>query len=162
DYTNDKIDAAFPAKSPWRIPETFALRMINPENLVACNDGGPCESNPLYESRRTAGFGEVLQLDTVDTNVDDALASADFDNFQFLLEGGVHCVVHCAVGNSCLGPYMGVVPAAANDPLFWLHHANIDRLWDCWSEMHGPTRNPIGDKEWMEKEFFFVDEKGNP
>src|SRR5262249_2373780 len=36
DYTNDKIDAAFPAKSPWRIPETFALRMINPENLVAC------------------------------------------------------------------------------------------------------------------------------
>lgn len=24
-----------------------------------------------------------------------------------------------------------------NDPLFWLHHANVDRLWAKWSSIHG-------------------------
>jgi len=26
-------------------------------------------------------------------------------------------------------PYPSIAP---NDPLFWLHHANVDRLWDLW------------------------------
>ena len=28
---------------------------------------------------------------------------------------------------------MGWVPTAAFDPVFWLHHSNIDRLWQQWS-----------------------------
>jgi hypothetical protein len=24
-----------------------------------------------------------------------------------------------------------------NDPLFWLHHANVDRLWAIWQTMPG-------------------------
>ncbi|HST42769.1 MAG TPA: tyrosinase family protein [Conexibacter sp.] len=25
-----------------------------------------------------------------------------------------------------------------NDPVFWLHHANIDRIWESWIRRHGP------------------------
>ena len=161
DYTNNQVDQKEAKESPWRIPTVFALRLINPENVTPCEQGGPCEPNPLYESRRTAGFGNWVQLDTVDTDVDGALAEADFQNFQVLLEGGVHGHIHCLVGNACLGPYMGIVPTSANDPLFWFHHANVDRLWDCWSKMHG-RKFTSSNEEWLNHEFFFVDEKGQP
>jgi tyrosinase len=37
---------------------------------------------------------------------------------------------------------------AALDPIFWLHHANIDRLWAVWRQ-HPPThRNPT-DANWL-------------
>ena len=28
-----------------------------------------------------------------------------------------------------------------HDPIFWLHHANIDRLWAQWQQAH-PGQNP--------------------
>ena len=34
---------------------------------------------------------------------------------------------------------MGSVPTAAYDPIFYLHHANVDRLWADWQAAHpGP------------------------
>ena len=62
-------------------------------------------------------------------------------NFRNLLEGFVdtktgynmprahtiHNQVHIAVGG-----YMEYVPSAANDPLFYLHHSFIDRIYEKW------------------------------
>jgi hypothetical protein len=31
---------------------------------------------------------------------------------------------------------MADVPSAAFDPIFWLHHANIDRMWAQWEHKH--------------------------
>lgn len=27
------------------------------------------------------------------------------------------------------------------DPMFWLHHANVDRIWAIWQQKN-PTKNP--------------------
>lgn len=36
--------------------------------------------------------------------------------------------------NPTVGPgVMGFVPAAAREPLFWLHHAYIDKIWSEWN-----------------------------
>jgi tyrosinase len=43
------------------------------------------------------------------------------------LEAVPHGVVHVDVGG-----LMGDLDTAALDPIFWLHHANIDRLWAIW------------------------------
>jgi tyrosinase len=36
---------------------------------------------------------------------------------------------------------MSEVPVAAFDPIFWSHHAMIDRLWYLWQMRH-PGLNP--------------------
>jgi tyrosinase len=50
--------------------------------------------------------------------------------------GGAHNAVHGWVGGS-----MSAVPTAPADPLFWLHHAEIDRLWAIWQAAH-PREHP--------------------
>jgi tyrosinase len=49
------------------------------------------------------------------------------DSTKGLLESGPHDNVHGATGGF-MGAFMSPV-----DPIFWLHHANLDRLWDIWS-----------------------------
>jgi tyrosinase len=48
---------------------------------------------------------------------------------------------------------MGSVPWAANDPVFWLHHCNIDRLWASWNK--GGGRN-LATQEFLNQSFTFV------
>ncbi|EGP85593.1 uncharacterized protein MYCGRDRAFT_94308 [Zymoseptoria tritici IPO323] len=45
--------------------------------------------------------------------------------------------------------HMGRVPVAAFDPIFWLHHANVDRLLSIWQAIHKDLENsflPAGDE----------------
>jgi tyrosinase len=52
-----------------------------------------------------------------------------FTAFQTHLEG-VHGAVHNAVGGTM------ATAASPTDPLFWLHHANVDRIWAGWEAAH--------------------------
>jgi hypothetical protein len=73
----------------------------------------------------------ISPINLNDLKFDDyAIFSGNLDNF-------LHGIVHVRVGNA---RGMGSVPWAANDPVFWLHHCNIDRLWASWN--HGGGRNP--------------------
>jgi tyrosinase len=40
---------------------------------------------------------------------------------------------------------LGTMAAATslNDPVFWLHHANIDRIWNEWMRRHGEIYEPV-------------------
>lgn len=61
-----------------------------------------------------------------------ALASRSFADFSVLVEG-IHASVHTWVGGA-----MTLISVAAYDPLFWAHHAMIDRLWYLWQlRTHG-------------------------
>jgi tyrosinase len=69
------------------------------------------------------------------------------------IDSNLHGSIHVRVGNT-MG--MGAVPWAANDPIFWLHHANIDRLWASWNQNGG--LNPQG--AWLERSYVFPDGTG--
>ena len=62
-------------------------------------------------------------------------AQSSFRPFQRRLEQ-VHNYVHEAVGGT-----MGGASSPA-DPLFFLHHANIDRLWSDWQRKHRTAKPP--------------------
>ncbi|SDT03337.1 tyrosinase [Pseudomonas asplenii] len=54
------------------------------------------------------------------------------------IDNNPHGSLHDDVGN---GKGMGEVPWAANDPVFWIHHANIDRIWASWIKSGGQNPN---------------------
>lgn len=52
---------------------------------------------------------------------------------------------------------MGVLATAAQDPVFFAHHTNIDRLWDVWLNAPGNEGNPK-DTNWSTQKWNFYDE----
>jgi tyrosinase len=70
------------------------------------------------------------------------------------LERDAHNAVHTEIGS-----WMGDPDTAGRDPIFWLHHANIDRLWGEWLRLGGGRRNP-DDSLWLETRFTFFDPMG--
>jgi tyrosinase len=69
-------------------------------------------------------------------------------------------MVHSLVGNDydqfgrLVGAgWMGDFATAGLDPVFWLHHSNIDRLWQVWLEADAGDTNPTGDRAWMRTKF---------
>jgi len=71
------------------------------------------------------------------------------------LEQLPHDVVHGIIGG-----VMGDPRTAALDPIFWLHHANIDRLWQVWLNQGGrlnPKQN-----SWLDLKFNFYSKTGKP
>ncbi|MGH7230276.1 MAG: tyrosinase family protein [Nitrospiraceae bacterium] len=79
------------------------------------------------------------------------------------LENGPHGAVHIWTGTSFQSPQqgqdMGVLSTAAQDPLFFAHHANIDRLWEVWLRSLPTHRNPA-DSAWLTHRWTFFDERG--
>jgi tyrosinase len=66
------------------------------------------------------------------------------------IESQPHDQVHGLVGgsNGVVDGLMATPVTAGLDPIFWLHHANIDRLWDVWTRMPTSTGNPPDDS-WL-------------
>ncbi len=95
-------------------------------------------------------------------------APAHFLNFESIgaLEGTPHNVVHPLVGGrvgsttpNCNSALMTKPSCAALDPIFWLHHANIDRLWNRWLALGGGRGHPA-DPAWRNQAFTLYDETG--
>ncbi|KIJ45896.1 hypothetical protein M422DRAFT_250683 [Sphaerobolus stellatus SS14] len=72
---------------------------------------------------------------------------ADYKGFQGYLEGldGPHMSAHVIVGGDLGGDCPQDIEGCShvkdpqwspNDPLFWLHHAMVDRVWYLWQRAH--------------------------
>jgi tyrosinase len=112
------------------------IREVDVELNTALTDG-------LYEgtANGSPGFGGVRTPFQHD---------ADRDH-EGWLEQTPHDVVHGRVGGSQAGQnpndwhfagLMSMPQTAGLDPIFWLHHANIDRLWQVWLKREVTHKNP--------------------
>ncbi len=63
----------------------------------------------------------AAQIATLDANT-----ALPYTQFTGLLEG-YHNVVHNWVGGT-----MTDITVSPSDPLFWMHHGEIDRIWSAW------------------------------
>jgi hypothetical protein len=71
-----------------------------------------------------------------------------------IIEGLPHNMVHNDIGGN-MPTFLSPI-----DPIFYLHHCNIDRLWDVWATVNKDTPTDALFKD--EAFLFFVDEKGKP
>ncbi|KAL0909567.1 hypothetical protein M5K25_020448 [Dendrobium thyrsiflorum] len=75
------------------------------------------------------------------------------------LENVPHDTVHDWIGNPANknSEDMGALYSSARDPIFYGHHANVDRLWSVWTTLGGKRRN-FKDNDWLDASFLFYDE----
>lgn len=115
-------------------------------------------ANPLFVSNRNptinAGTG---QLSASAVSLASVLPGpTGFYPFSGNINSTPHGAVHVGVGGG-----MGGFNTAGLDPIFWLHHCNIDRLWNRWLAGGGGRSNPPAtDTAWHNTNFTFFDENG--
>jgi tyrosinase len=84
----------------------------------------PGVRSPIHVHRSLGRHGRLPSTFEVDAVV--THTNLSYTNFTTLLEG-FHNDVHNWVGGT-----MGNIMVSPADPLFWLHHAQVDRLWSQW------------------------------
>jgi len=152
------------------LPEAFRVPTLPDDSST---------ENPLFVADRNAFVNQGEPLDPLATRAADALAQGAFavgrpsggfggaatgwnhlnqdrNAEAGMLEQTPHGAVHMEVGG-----FMARFATAGLDPVFWMHHANIDRLWEVWLSQDGRT-NPDPTSSWGTTAFHFHDEEGNP
>jgi hypothetical protein len=124
-------------------------------------DNGVTKPNPLYISNRQAQLNAgTAALSSSVTSTAGAMPASTYNPFNSAIEQTPHGAVHCATGvASCPSGYMGYVPSAGNDPIFYSHHANIDRLYECWLRVNQAARLPNNAAQ-LAAHFNFIDGGG--
>lgn len=118
----------------------------------------------LYRPDRLslANSGQRIDLNqpTDQMDITATMATTSYSNVGTVLgfcrsvDSGIHGRIHVLVGNS---RNMGTISYAARDPLFWVHHITIDRLWASWNA-RGNVNPTTG--TWLNAPFSFVDRYG--
>jgi tyrosinase len=173
-----------PMEDYWKSLSTDQLKELTLRGYNSMDDvWAEVKKNPMFFpprqarnlTRRDPDFDETTQRAVSPDTIADALAPADFLNFGSakavfhsqmsafdILEGQPHNNVHNNVGGF-MGDFLSPV-----DPLFFMHHSNIDRLWDVWTRkqqsMGLPTLPTGSDLEtWKIEPFlFYMDSAGKP
>ncbi|MCX5276713.1 tyrosinase family protein [Streptomyces virginiae] len=142
--------------SQARIPQAFRDEEGGANPLFAdrahrLNRGEPLPfqiTSPAYAMGRTLFVGEAEFGGGITPDGD------AFWNRDGAVENTPHNAVH-----SHIGRWMGRTDTAALDPIFWLHHANIDRLWFAWASR--PGHDDPTDPRWITQEYRFFDADGS-
>lgn len=120
----------------------------------------------LYRQNRNSGVNSGTPIDRVPDAMpmnNDSLkerfylpTSRTQRGFNEKLDFNLHGAVHVNVGTSS---NMGFVPTAAGDPIFWMHHCEIDRFWASWNAA-GRANPPATWNNWGNRSWTFVNGRG--
>jgi tyrosinase len=120
DYSSADLEIRGVLPAEFRTPDDPVFGSLFVENRNdGVNDGQPIQDGQI---------GDPLSTNALD-QCSYGLGPAD-QGFCRALDRGLHGNVHVLVGDA---ENLGSVAWAANDPIFWLHHCNIDRLWASWN-----------------------------
>jgi len=112
------------------------------------------------DARADAGFvgpgviRDIVRTTNFFTFAGGSSAGPRIENGSGNLEFQPHNYIHRFVGGN-----MGFPETAARDPIFWLHHANVDRLWTRWVRKN-PGRTTTN-QSWRQEDFRFFNRQGN-
>lgn len=131
DWASDETDSHLPKAA---VDATISV--------VKPGSAGPATiPNPLYNYRRRTRGGPTVRADTAEADLvatfaerqslTNALFTAtSYNAFSFDLED-IHNLVHVLIGGDMVD-----IAISAFDPIFWLHHTNVDRLMAIYQASH--------------------------
>ncbi len=137
------------------VPEAFRLPddpvygcLYRPDRGTLANSGEPIQK---YQAGDPMDITDAM-LKTAYSTV------GSVQGFCRAIDSGIHGRIHVLVGTR---NDMGAVPYACQDPLFWVHHSNIDRMWASWNK-NGNKNPTLGTPEtaWADRPFVFADANG--
>jgi hypothetical protein len=128
-YWDWTLDSQNPAASDILSPSNFGSNGQPGTNCVRtgvaagwsslANSNGGC-------LKRCNQFGSLYPPEAVAAILNRATEFRDFAN---AIENGPHGAVHIQMGGQC-GDFSSM--ASANDPIFFMHHAMVDKIWWKW------------------------------
>ena len=120
------------------------------------------EGNPLYAEARldSLNAGRMISGEPITTllNIVNLMKKTDYASFNRTMDRAPHGQMHVYIGagnsgqimwnpiyqsivyeGDSLSGLMTQVESAGFDPVFWLHHSNVDRLWQQWTNLDVPA-----------------------
>lgn len=173
-YWNYFIPAHRVLPEPFRLPAEASNALYLADRDPIVNAGVPPWSafSAFFDHRRAFATTRFFHEDPLDVSFGGAWAARPVHSGAAaqntgLLELTPHGQIHVMIGGrieDAAGAMhtapMGDPRFAARDPIFWLHHCNIDRLWERWLDQGDGRENPVDDATWMDTAFSFFDETG--
>lgn len=133
-------------------------------------------NSSLYEASRDASLnqGNLMATDVYELVIDSwakIKGNSQFSVFNSSLNSGLHGDMHVYIGgDSEWNPIyqrntgsglMATVPSAGFDPIFWMHHSNLDRLWQQWTDSNRGKRMTFSELKSADWPYVFFDENGD-
>ena len=151
----------------WRFLPWHRLQLAHMERIISQVSGHPSFAMPYWDWQSDR-FLPPWIVDTssplYEAQRDPAAATLDFNKARFAesrnvarissdrfssfcgrpnaagrVESYGHNLIHMLVGGAEFGGYMSSTATAALDPIFWLHHCNVDRVWATWHAKNGDS-----------------------
>ena len=149
---NGRLPAPFFANGPlnvtfWRDRSDYQADNWGPERVTTNGTRGVTATRGLRDDPR---FGRAFEPNRVNA----ILRETNFSIFQSQLEGSPHNNGHIITGGNTGHMVDGLSPL---DPIFWLHHCNVDRMAAQWQR----AGNRIPEQS-VNYNGQFVDAAGNP
>ncbi|MEY4937642.1 MAG: hypothetical protein RIS64_4001 [Bacteroidota bacterium] len=146
----DIITKELGGPSDWALPYWNYLKVKENQNQLPPAFKQPLlegKPNPLFVPERYGNDFSDLN-DKCQGEISFSIYGGPTNNINGAIENNPHGFGHDAIGsnNGTQDGIMGHVPTAALDPIFYLHHCNIDRMWAAWNQ-HG-NNNPT-DSKWL-------------
>ena len=119
-----------------KVPDIFEGITVPVNNIVKCGcepKEDKCGGESVAQNPVDKIENKLRELN-LKTKVANAFLNHDFLKLQAEFKevhNGVHAAVGCELGNQQTASY---------DPLFWLHHSFVDRVWAYYIELY-KTRN---------------------
>ena len=133
------------------------------------------EGNPFPEVSPDSGsFNVGLQLNMAYSA---SFSYTEYESFNRALDDVPHGICHGSIGGTktdqgqmVFNPIynrvvhtglMSDLATAGFDPIFWVHHANIDRLWEQWTRSENGALVSLDTLKKYPKTYLFFDGQGN-
>ena len=170
----EKIVRKLSGKADFALPY---WNYINSDNRVMPNDFR-YEGNSLFDMARLPSLNNGNKIESFmdnNLNINNLMKNKVYSVFNNNIDAAPHGAMHGYIGGGYEGKkmwnpiyqnkeqygLMAQVASAGFDPIFWLHHSNIDFLWQAWELSPNGKRPTLAELEAAPWPYQFYDENSN-